>query len=470
MKNSFLIMCIFLYTHFLSAENSYFEWLNKDLRVYEKFDIQNHEVWQKAFTKEYQLHAKINLVNIDLRDIPYNQELHVNGFNVGRKYTYFTIHGTGYVLLYNRDLQTLTRIDRTFYRGYNFFPIQFFKNGKLFSLGGTGFWNVSSVLTYFDFNRKEWEIIETNGNIKPERIHGLLGGYNERQGKIYILEPSEEYAKVTSGILRFFELDVNTFTWTFKGTVDLQKLAKYNLPNMEISWLGSFLLLRGRPENGMIVDPETNELMIYNGLNKLFWGTEQKNFYINNYVYSLNPQFSTSSKLEILDSIPLSQIKNYFVKIDTFYDEPLLPWDTKDISLGFLSVIMLSSSFYIFKLRRKQKPTYKRQVILSPEQSVWDLLPLSGKAILDFVLEHGCDYMFTTEEISVILGCDKKAFDTQRQYRSKFISNFNAFFEEQFQIPDAIYRISSEEDKRFVCYQISEAVITEYRKFINSIN
>jgi hypothetical protein len=157
-------------------------------------------------------------------------------------------------------------------------------------------------------------------------------------------------------------------------------------------------------------------------------------------------------------------------RINSFYGKPLLPWDTKDISLGFLSVMMLSGGFYIFKLRKRQRSTYKRQVVLSPEQSVWDLLPSSGKTILDYVLEHGCNYMFTTDEISIILGCDKKAFDTQRQYRSKFISNFNAFFEENFQISNAIYRISSEEDKRFVCYQISEEALSEYRNLLNGIN
>ena len=53
-----------------------------------------------------------------------------------------------------------------------------------------------------------------------------------------------------------------------------------------------------------------------------------------------------------------------------------------------------------------------------------------------------------------MLDCDKKAFDTQRQYRSHFINSMNKFFEDNFAIKGAIFRKSMDDDKRFIKYGI----------------
>jgi hypothetical protein len=53
-----------------------------------------------------------------------------------------------------------------------------------------------------------------------------------------------------------------------------------------------------------------------------------------------------------------------------------------------------------------------------------------------------------------LLDCEKKAFDTQRQYRSQFIHSMNKFFEDNFAIEEAIYRKSMDDDKRFIKYGI----------------
>ncbi|MEY4382532.1 MAG: hypothetical protein RI995_74 [Bacteroidota bacterium] len=467
MRSLFLIMCITFYTYFLNAQNLEFVWLNKDRRAYEKIDLAKGEIWSKPLTGNYALLYKIEIQKLDLRDVPLDVDIQVNGFNVNKNITYFTMPGTGMVFLLNRTLHTFTRIDETFYRGYNFQATQFFYKGKLYSLGGSGFWNVHSTLTYYDFNRKEWEMVDTKGAIKPERIYSWHAGYNPKLQKVYALESSPEYQTEVNPVFRFFELDVRTLTWTFKGLVDLSKFSKYNISRLDMTYFGDFFYLNPKSQSGLIVDPEKNELLIYQGPKKLFWGLTQKNFEINGYVYSLMPRFTSAHSVDILDSIPLKDIRKYFVVKDTFYDAPLFPWDWKDFALGLMSLVIIGGTMKVIQVNAA-KPKSKKFVVVNSEKSVWDLLPINGLMILDFVIEHGCDYLFSTEEISKILGCDKKAFDTQRQYRSKFISNFNTFFEEHFHISNAIYRITSEEDKRFVCYQISEQVVKAYRSYLKS--
>jgi hypothetical protein len=67
---------------------------------------------------------------------------------------------------------------------------------------------------------------------------------------------------------------------------------------------------------------------------------------------------------------------------------------------------------------------------------------------------NGSDYLLTTDELSKIIECDSMAFDTQRQYRSKFISSVNTYALDTFGITDAIFRINHDSDKRFIHYGI----------------
>ncbi|MEY2794059.1 MAG: hypothetical protein RJA76_2051, partial [Bacteroidota bacterium] len=131
-------MCILFYTYFSNAQNVGFEWLNKDLKKFENFDLSSQLFYQKDLASNYSISNKFKLVDFDLRDFPLDKGVKVNGFNVSKDLTYFTFNGTGYVFKFDRLNKILTRIDQTFYRGYNFDAVQFYRNGTLYSLGGAG--------------------------------------------------------------------------------------------------------------------------------------------------------------------------------------------------------------------------------------------------------------------------------------------------------------------------------------------
>lgn len=453
--------------------DAHFQWFNKELKTIEQFNLTKGEFSSFYFSNKNNVTTvPIKVLKIDLRDFPEDTSIHVYGFSVNKNLTYFTFPGTGYVFLFDRVQKTLTRIDDTFYRGFNFESVQFIKNGTMYSLGGSGFWNIHSTLIYFDFKRKEWEYQDTKGEIKPDRILFHLSGIDLERDKIYTLEPKEEFVLQNKGKQRVFELDVKTFVWTYKGDIDLNKMANYDLPSTDFTWIGGLMYFHNKSENALLGDPESNELFVYKGKKKLFFGPSQHNFYIGNKIYSQMPQFTKGKSIDMLDSLTMDELRKDLVKIGTLYETPWMPWSIKDIILGVFSVFSVGSVLFIIQNGRKNRSVRKsvNKGISSTEKSVWEILSPSGLAILDFVVEHGCDYMFSTEEISKLLGCDKKAFDTQRQYRSKFISSFNAFFEEHFMISDAIYRISSDEDKRFVCYQLSEKVVKEYKTYLNSLD
>lgn len=69
---------------------------------------------------------------------------------------------------------------------------------------------------------------------------------------------------------------------------------------------------------------------------------------------------------------------------------------------------------------------------------------------------NGADHLLSTDELSKIIECDSMAFDTQRQYRSKFISSINTYALDNFGISDAFYRLNHESDKRFIQYGVKK--------------
>lgn len=482
MKFSLLIMCMTVFTYFLRAENFQFLWFNRSEHQFHKIDLKTMEYSTRSMTGQFQLIGKVNLNNVAFHDIPsvtynvvnFNNLIRdpesINYFPLNQNITLLSLSGTGQVYKFERGSLSLTRIDQTFFRGYNFLALQFLDRGTLYSFGGSGFWQVNATLTYFDFKRKEWELILPKGSNVPLRTTNEYSGYRADLHKVYAIETVKEYAIENEQESNFFVLDLKSMTWEYKGKISLSKLAKYAIGKSNTLWIDPFFLFKDRGGEVVFADPEENKLYTYRGTKKLFFGPAQRLFAHGKMIYSIRSQFTQGTSVEVVDSLSIQQILKESVVLDTFYDEPILPWGFKDISLAFLGCLVLASGMYVIKNKRNNRPTGKNRAFVSAEEGIWDILSPSGRSILDFVIEHGSNYMFSTEEISMILGCDKKAFDTQRQYRSKFISHFNSFFEENFHLSNAIYRISSEEDKRFVCYQVSENAIKEYRNYLKNLD
>lgn len=76
--------------------------------------------------------------------------------------------------------------------------------------------------------------------------------------------------------------------------------------------------------------------------------------------------------------------------------------------------------------------------------------------LLQIFVLNGSDYTCTTLTINEIIKIEKKSYETQRQLRSKFIRGVNKYLLEQYNIKNAIVRVTSSEDRRFVNYQISK--------------
>jgi hypothetical protein len=97
-----------------------------------------------------------------------------------------SVPGTGQVYQLNTKELSVQRLDRTFFRGYNFNANQFLHKDTLFSVGGEGFWMRHNVITYYNTRTREWSLYKEGGkNEQPSSVH--FSGYSSKYNQFFRL-------------------------------------------------------------------------------------------------------------------------------------------------------------------------------------------------------------------------------------------------------------------------------------------
>lgn len=121
----------------------------------------------------------IQYENVKSDDLP--PGLSTNYFQKAPDRFTITILGTGQIYVFNSAACVLSRIDKTYFRGYNFQPIQFTRQDTLISLGGTGFWRNHNIATFFHQPLYEWELYGNISENGPQGISSKFGGYSSKK-------------------------------------------------------------------------------------------------------------------------------------------------------------------------------------------------------------------------------------------------------------------------------------------------
>ncbi len=150
-----------------------------------------------------------------------------------------------------------------------------------------------------------------------------------------------------------------------------------------------------------------------------------------------------------IDSMSIAELKKHAQLIGKFYVEEPLFTPIVYLLIG-ISLCLLSSLFVNVWFLSNKKVRSNSSSLLT--------MPSGGKEFIELYKVNGEEYLVGTEEISLLLGCEKKAFDTQRQYRAHFINTMNQYFADNYQIEEAIFRKADDGDKRFIKYGLKKSV------------
>ena len=431
-----------------------FEFMNPNHLKMERIDFKSKKYWQEQQLNHWEVLGEVDLRSVNLADLP--PKYIYNTFEI-KGHFFFVIAGTGQVYEFDPVKRILSRVDQTYYRGYNFGALQFSHNDTLFSFGGIGFWHYNNVQTFFDLQTKEWEMVKAKGDI-PKRIYSTFAGYSKREGKLFMLEIPDAFVTPTIQPLDFYEYDLKTNVWNKKGSVSVDFLNSFERRFAEVIWLNNLFIIPCT-DGEIIVDPVKNTSYKYLGSKTSFFIPGFTIFAKGNMLYSYKKDFPEKSNKNYLDSVDIRVLMSQSEKIGLFYNPTSwLPHEWY-LYLTLMAIFCISVLFNLtyFKSWRKWKKSFSKSSSLSTE----------ALSFLDKCLALGVNHVLTSNEITHLMGYDNQSYDTQRQYRSKLINHINAHFKNNYNIPNVIVRISSNADKRFVEYVISPHDFEKIREIVN---
>ena len=131
--------------------------------------------------------------------------------------TYLLYPGGG--LLYTFSNGSITRIDRSFPHRNQFGAHFFSHKENIYLIGGYGYWQTKSIITRFNFNSGDWELVNTKGQ-QPEGID--QGTYYLERNKLYVFDfisrkINTQKEKRNNNL---YVLDLESFNWKKLGVIN----------------------------------------------------------------------------------------------------------------------------------------------------------------------------------------------------------------------------------------------------------
>ncbi len=451
-----LSLVIFLLANFFQCFGQ-FQFRAPESYLHYRIDFSTSTLFKENKNGEWLIQGKLEIKDVIQKDIPLN--LTINAFDYN-KLILLTIPGTGQVYTLDQRKMLFKRLDKTFYRGYNFGAIQFFRNDTLFSVGGSGFWHANNVSTYYDFKAKEWEMTSTPEESGPRWMKSDFGGYDKKRSVISVIEfPSlyETRNQVKSN--RYFEKDLRAKQWTLFGEVQVDFIKDLGIKRLESEFLdGKYFFFDGSIP--VWADPVTNHIYQINTVIPMFNINFEYEFH-DGYIYSYKRMNALTNEHSIIkiDSISINKLTELSTVKGPFYIKPY-PFE-RMVYGGAALLILVAGAIYAYRRRKTNKV---QDSLTEP----LDGLPAGASAFLLACLEYPKGHTFSSQHFTEIMGYDTYAYETQRQVRAKLIKGINSYFWAHYRLDEVIIRQTANDDKRFSVYLIAESHYDTLKKLLNS--
>lgn len=438
-KFIFTLFLLF-FSHGILAEDRYFKWIDPKTQLRVRINIDNYELEGESETGSWEKRGKILLDVSILNHTPSKIKNDFFFFDNGNRVR-FTIDGSGHVFDYLPLKMELIRIDNTFHSGYNYQSTKFIRNNLLYSIGGKGFWNYNSIITYFDENLREWEILRPQNN-GPESTSQGYQGYDSIEDVYYsggshidnFLE--DQQVNLVDDLFKF---NFKSNNWEFLGKVNPQ--LPFRNKSMLI-WTGN-LFLHFENSNIYIINPLTNEVRVFKDYAKAY--VPFKDYILNKDTIVGFVEKNSGSRVKI----SISEISKKSTYLGEFYSS------NNFRSWYYLGTILSIFILGFFGWRYKN----------SLKNSNLNYTKLERKLLNELLLLKPDEYL-TTHDINEILEAADKSQENQRRIRFNVISQINNKLRSKLGSENGIYRKPLQEDKRLTIYALDPQIVSELRKLL----
>ena len=366
---------------------------------------------------------------------------------VHKSKTYLLYPGGG--LLYSFSNGAIERIDRSFPHRNQYGGYFFSYKDNLFLIGGYGYWQTKSIITKFNFNSGDWEIVATSGQ-SPNGID--QGSFFIKNNKLYVFDfltrtSNNQKEKRNDNL---YVLNLETFVWNKLGVIN--DLTRSNGETQGVKRFFNFqnkLLFSytNSPEffladfDKNIVEKFDDDVLFYKSDGR---SVIKKNNLIGGILNTLTGDFTIKS----FDLSSLSSEKN----TNTFY----LFRDTDQFfnyiyfALSFLIILIILLSIYYWKISQTYLLDEKT---ISISGSLLELGEIEQKTLSMFCNKRNV----SNSEIMGLFQDKEKTKDFAVKRKNKTIAVLNNKLYSAFKI-EFINKQKSKSDSRQLTYFLNKKV------------
>jgi hypothetical protein len=175
---------------------------------------------------------------------------------------YFLYPGGGLLFEY-RD-NNIIRIDESFPHRNQFSGHFFIYKNSPYLMGGYGYWRSNSLLTKFNFQTKEWDYIETRGQVPEQGINS--GSFVIENDVMYIFDFYEKINDIDVKNNNTYEFNLSSLKWEKKGSLNRLFYDNINRKTLDITIpFGSTKFLQKTLDGKslFIIEPSKNSVKTY---------------------------------------------------------------------------------------------------------------------------------------------------------------------------------------------------------------
>jgi hypothetical protein len=414
------------------AQTRYLEWVETTTNLRERIEIESRIKYKEDKNGGWSK-AGLATVTPDLRNdrqtfTDNNSAFYLKDPNL----IWFSINGSQRVYEWNKSNNSLDRIDKTYYSGFNFNATKFIRKDTLYSAGGYGYWHFHNFLTFYNKTEKEWGLIRFKGEA-PEVILRGYQGYDSKSD-LFFSGASDYETQKTEEIKRKF--DKNVYSFDFK-TSSWKKLGNINpILNHEeqrdILWTGSYFLTWAQ-NDFFIISPSDNKIYVHK--------SNKDNFQKDAKYYSKGDTLFIYSDLKSkIYTLSLKEILKNSKEVGAFY---IVNTYKKYFILLFIVLLLAGLIGYVFK--RKTLKRYSLHTLLSDEELI----------LFDSICKLKDNQYLTAHDITDLLRLQSKSIENQRKIRMSFINRINEKIENKFNIINAIERKDEPTDNRIKLFYLN---------------
>ena len=366
---------------------------------------------------------------------------------VHKSKTYLLYPGGG--LLYSFSNGAIERIDRSFPHRNQYGGYFFSYKDNLFLIGGYGYWQTKSIITKFNFNSGDWEIVATSGQ-SPNGID--QGSFFIKNNKLYVFDfltrtSNNQKEKRNDNL---YVLNLETFVWNKLGVIN-----GLTRPNSETQGVKRFFDFQNKllfsytnsPEF-FLVDFDKNIVEKFDD-DVLFYKSDGRSVIKkNNLIGGIHNTLTGDFTIEAFDLSSLSSEKN----TSTFY----LFRDTDQFfnyiyfALSFLIILIILLSIYYWKISQTYLLDEKT---ISISGSLLELGEIEQKTLSMFCNKRNV----SNSEIMGLFQDKEKTKDFAVKRKNKTIAALNNKLYSAFKI-EFINKQKSKSDSRQLTYFLNKKV------------